>query len=365
MKKKSRKSTIIIALLLSLVLLALFYAYFIMLDSGGGIISASGKKVGKIEHILSIYGPGRGDHPKFNKPMGVAVDEDKNIYVTDSQNNRVVVFDEEGGLLYEFGGRGVAKPEIGDKADWKPGLFNYPYGIAIEPESGNVYVADMANERIQIFDKKGKFVDWFPKKPLQGKHHAQGIRPTSIALKNDKLYVCNMYQIMIFDLKGNLLNEFGFPGSEPGMLDRPNGIDVGPDGTIYVADSNNLRVQAFNDKGQVKWVIGQKVEDTGGMTVRANPNRKFGLPRNLSVGPDGNIYMMDAFDSQIKVMSPEGKIIAEMGQRGVEDGKFNLPNGIAIADDSTIYVVDKENNRVQVVRLTGFAFEEPEVRQKK
>lgn len=357
MAKKNRGRNIIVVLLL-LILLALIYVYFVSLKSGGGIVSARKAKVGKIESLFSIYGPGRGKEPRFSKPMAVALDKDKNIYVTDSQNNRVVVFDSEGSFLYEFGDRGVAVPSTGEKATWKPGLFNYPYGIAIEPESGKIFVADMANHRIQVFNNQGKFLDWFPKNAVKGKGHLTDIFPTAIAIRNNKLYVCNPYQIMIFDTNGKFIKDIGMPGEDPGFFDRPNGIDAGPDGTIYVADSNNLRIQAIDENGKVKWVIGERVEDPTG--VKVNPKRIFGLPRNLTVGPDGNIYLMDAFDSQIKVISPKGKIIAEMGKRGTENGMFNLPNGIAMDEDKTIYVVDKENNRVQAVRLDGFAFERPE-----
>lgn len=356
MSKKNRKKTVIVVVLL-LILAVLFYLYFVTLKSGGGIVSARKTKVGNIEFQFSIYGPGRGDNPKFNKPMSVAVDAENNIYVTDSQNNRVCVFNSSGNFLYEYGKRGVANPVGGDKATWKPGLFNFPYGIAVEPKSGNIYVADMANRRIQIFDNKGNFVKWFPQASIQGTGHVTDLFPTAIAIRNDKLYVCNPYQIMIFDINGKFLKDIGMPGEAKGEYDRPNGIDVGKDGTIYVADSNNLRVQAIDEKGKVKWVVGEKVGGDGEMKV--NPKRIFGLPRNLSVGPDGNIYVMDAFESQIVVIDPKGKIIARMGQRGVDDGKFNLPNGIAVGKDGTLYIADKENDRVQAVRLTGFAFENP------
>ena len=161
---------------------------------------------------------------------------------------------------------------------------------------------------------------------------------------------------MVFDTNGKLLLDFGMPGTGKGQFDRPNGIAAGNDGSFYVSDSNNLRVQAFDANGKFKWVVGQPGGD-GPMSQQNDPKRVFGLPRNLKVGPDGNIYVVDAFDFRIKVFSPQGKMLASMGQRGVDDGYFNFPNGIAITQDAIIYIADKENDRVQAIRLNGFEIE--------
>lgn len=350
---KNKRLANAIAILLTATLALLLYIYFnIPNQGGGGVVSAKPKKVGNINFLFAVYGPGRGMLPSFNKPMSVATDKDNNIYVTDSGNNRVVVFNKRGEFLFEFGERGIAHPAVGYKATWSPGKFNYPYGIDIDDETGNIFVADMVNERIQIFDKKGKFIDWFPKEDYGGT--AADIFPLALDVKDGKVYMTNPYQVVIFTTKGEFVTDFGMPGKEKGQLDRPNGIAVGDDGTIYVSDSNNLRVQAFDQKGNVKWVYGKPVQAWTNFNEQA---QEFELPRNIAVGPDGNIYVMDAFDFNIKVLSPEGKLLAEMGQRGVEDGTFNFPNGITVTKDKIIYVADKENDRVQAIKLSGFVIE--------
>jgi DNA-binding beta-propeller fold protein YncE len=337
---------------------AFAYMYFFMIprSGSGGVVSAISKKVGNIDFLFGVYGPGKGDRPRFYKPMAVATDQEENIYVTDSGNNRVVVFNKKGEFLFEFGGNGVAHPIAGVKATWKPGTFDYPYGIDIDRETSNIFVADMANKRIQIFDRRGKFIDWFPKGKFGGT--SDDIFPTDIAVKKGKVYIANPYQVVIFDTKGKFIKDFGMPGREPGNLDRPNGIDVGEDGTIYVADSNNLRIQAFAPDGKVKWVLGKKFGMNDDM--KKTPGREFGLPRNISVGPDGNIYIADAFHFSIKVLSPEGKKLAAMGRRGTSDGYLNFPNGIVVTDSKKIYVVEKENHRLQALSFNGFVIDEEE-----
>lgn len=356
MEKENRKNlTRVLVALLIVLFIILMYIYFIVLESGGGIVSNSKKKVGKIEFLFGIYGPGRGEFPEFNMPMSVATDKDNNIYVTDAGHNRVCVFNSQGEFEFEFGEKGVAHPIPGDKANWKPGTFSFPYGIAIDDETGNIFVGDMVNERIQVFDSGGKFLDWFPKGPYGGT--ASNIFPTDIAVKNGKVYVCSAYQVVIFTTGGKYVTDFGMPGNGVGQLDRPNGIDVGDDGTIYVADSNNIRLQAFTERGKVKWVVGKPTAVGAG--IEPEKDRVFGLPRNIAVGPDGNIYVADAFHFQIKVFSPQGKQLAAMGKRGIGDGEFNFNNGIVLTRDSIIYIVDKQPGRVQAIRFTGFWTEDP------
>lgn len=350
--KKNQKffyRTIILILLIALAILA--YILFFILPKGTGLVVSQPSTSGKLKFLFSIYGPGGGKNPYFRKPMSVATDKDKNIYVSDTGNNRVCVFDGTGRFLFEFGDVGVAYPSAGTKANWKPGTFNFPYGIDVDKETGNIFVADMMNKRIQIFDGGGRFLDWFPKKPYGGT--ANDIFPTDIAVEKGKVYVCNPYQVVIFDKNGKYINDFGMPGNRNGQFDRPNGIDVGADGTIFVSDCNNLRIQTFSPDGKFKWSYGKKV----GIDTHAK-GRLFGLPRNIAVGPDGNVYLSDAFHFQIKVLSPTGKLLAAMGKRGAEGGTFNYPNGIELTHDSTIYVADKENNRVQAIKLDGFVIEQ-------
>lgn len=350
--KNNKKLVYVIVGILLVGIGALAYINYFLIprNGGGGIVATAGKAIGKLEPLFSVYGPGKGQRPKMIRPMSVATDKDENIYVTDTGNQRVVVYNRKGEYMFEFGGLGVAKPLPGVKATWKPGLFEFPYGIDVDKTTGNIFVADMTNRRIQIFNSKGKFLDWFPKGKYGGT--ADDIYPTDIAVEAGKVYICNPYQVAIFDTQGKFVKDFGMPGSDTGKFDRPNGIDVGKDGTIYVSDSNNLRVQAFTPEGKFKWVYGKK---TG---FNQNDGRMLGLPRNLAVGQDGNIYVADAFHFSIKVFDPEGKKIAAMGKRGLGDGYFNFPNGIEVTDKGRLYVVDKENNRVQALNLTGFEINE-------
>ncbi len=350
--KGKHKANITIAVLTATLALLVYIFISIPEFGGGGIVSAQKKTVGKIEFLFAVYGPGRGALPSLNKPMSVATDSENNIYVSDSGNNRIVVFNRRGEYMFEFGTRGVAHPRAGEKADWSPGKFNYPYGIDIDEQTGNIFVADLVNKRIQVFDNQGKFIDWFPKEPYGGT--ADDIFPLAMDVSGGNVYIANPFNIVIFTTEGKFVKDFGMPGDGDGQFDRPNGIAAGKDGTIYVSDSNNLRLQALDPNGKVKWVYGKVVNAFDNFNKQP---QEFELPRNIAIGPDDNIYVVDSFDFNIKVISPKGKLLAEMGRRGVEDGTFNFPNGITVTQDKILYVADKGNDRVQAVRLTDFVIE--------
>ena len=241
----------------------------------------------------------------FLAPHGLAVDSENNVWITDTELNKVFKFTMEGKLLKEFGEdysfwlepalrirnklpkfptfineKTFAKPtdivnfEDGsfcvsdgyrnsriamfdkngnllwerNKLGSKEGEFNLPHGISKDNEN-NIYVADRSNGRIQIFNKKGEFTtEWNP---------PELSKPFGVEVKNDLVYVADggdfLYgntqsptsQIIIFNKKGEIIDRFGSWGSNEGQLEVPHDITVDDDGNIYVADLNNKRLQVF------------------------------------------------------------------------------------------------------------------------
>ncbi len=332
--KDERKIRIAILFLL-LIVFFLTYFYFFFPRSGQSLIETGGESKNNIQFIMAIYGPGpRSSLPYFWRPLGVATDVQGRIYVADTNNHRVCVFTNKGLFNFEFGSYG---PDIGD-GKWQGGGFNRPYGVAVS-EDGRIYVADMFNGRIQVFDHYGKYIDYFPKiKSIDptSPFHLLMLRPRDVAIYQDKLYVCDSFRVAIFDLNGNLIGSLGTGkiGAGPGDLKTPNGIAVGPDGTVYVSDSNNFRIQAFSPDGKVKWV-----------------SSRIGVPRGLAVDKRGNLIVVNAINSNILIFSPKGKFLGYAGGFGEGKGEFLFPNDIALQPNGDLIIADKDNNRVQIVRV--------------
>lgn len=175
---------------------------------------------------------------------GMAIAPDGTFYVADTAQHSIWHLSSEGDLLRTWGEYGVA-----------PGQFNEPWDVAVDP-SGNVYVADTWNHRIQKFTAEGEFV----------------------------LSWGRLGQVQAYDPAGN------------GLLYGPRGIAVGPDGTVYVADTGNHRVQRFN-------VDGVFLREFGGAGSLAS---QMSEPVGIAVSSTGEVFVADTWNRRVQVFSPEG-----------------------------------------------------------
>lgn len=180
-----------------------------------------------------------GKKGDFKRPTGIAIEKSSGrLYVVDTAEHRCHVFDTAGKELFRFGGRG-----IGD------GEFNYPTYIATGYD-GTIYVSDSLNFRIQIFDTDGRFLAKFGR---QGDTYADLEQPKGVAVdRYGHIYVVDSAQDMvkIFDRDGRLLLFFGENGRDPGKLLMPSGIFIDGRDRIYISDTYNMRIQAFEFIGE-------------------------------------------------------------------------------------------------------------------
>lgn len=148
-------------------------------------------------------------------------------------------------------------------------------------------------------------------------------------------------------------------GSGLGQLDSPTGIATGQDGTIYVLNAANARIDRYASDGTFIGIWNGQVEEP----LKLSWNGVQG-GTGLKVGPDGLIYIADTWNHAVVVVSPDGKVVRVLGNRGVQaditdaaspdqqPGLFFGPRDIAVTGDR-IYVTDTGNERVQVFALDG------------
>ncbi len=345
----ARQAFIAIAVVLAIALVVLLIYLLFLLEPGGFTERVNSEPQARLKALLVISGPGDSDVPEFSRPMGVAYGPDGRIYVADTGNDRVCVFDGRGRFKFEFGGFGIAKPAAGVEPTWDEGELSFPTGIDVD-EDGTVYVADFRNDSISVFDADGAFLRRFPD-PLErvGKggsgRDGLGIAVTDVAARDGLVYATDQYQVFVFTVEGEFVTQFGKPGLGKGDLDHPNGIEVDSDGTVYVADSNHNRVSAFTSDGDVIWTLGDPVTQIAGESEYV-----FGLPRGVALAEDGSLLVADAFEFDLVEVSVDGELVDRYGQRGVEPAQMNFPNALD-TDGSKILIADKENDRVQVVEV--------------
>jgi DNA-binding beta-propeller fold protein YncE len=173
-----------------------------------------------------------------------------------------------------------------------PGKFSKPRGIAADAK-GNIYVADAGNARVQKFDQDGKFV-----------------------------------------------SIIGDPGEREGKIKEPNGIGVDTDGNVYVTDAGNHKFLKYGPDGVF-------VKEYNG------PDSGFYGPRDLAVGPNRQVYIVDQGRTRIARFQPATEqFSAVWGTAGPGDGEFKDATGIAVGDNM-VFVADLGNGRIQVFDLEG------------
>jgi sugar lactone lactonase YvrE len=269
---------------------------------------------------------------QFDHPAGVAIDASGNLWVLDYGNDRVEEFTEKGVYLRQFGSAGS-----GD------GQLSRPSALAIDSK-GNIWVADTGNDRIEEFSPSGEYLRQFGS---LGSEKGQLDAPEGIAIgADDDVWVSDTGNARIeeFSSEGEYLRTIGSRGSAPGEFEEPDGIAVDSKGDLWVADSANYRVEEFAEDGEYIREFGSKGSGDG----------HFEAPYAVAVSPRGRILVGDIGNDRVEEFGEHGEYLYEFGEQGSGPGQFGLgaPMGFAVAGDE-IWLTDYENDRVEAFGEQG------------
>ena len=267
----------------------------------------------------------------LQKPYGVAVYQGK-VYVSDTVQRVVLVFDVPGRLFLVFGLYGVVK-------------LIKSICLAIEQNNCKLYVEDNSSKRVVVFDKDGNYI-----KAIGGAEYFR--RPSGVAVSPDgsQVYVVDTggvdsqdHRMYIFDsFSGEHLKTIGERGTEISQFNLPLQAAAAPDGTVYVVDGGNFRIQAFNADGSYKAAFGAIGRRSG----------QFSRPKGVATDKDGNVYVVDAAFGNFQIFNSQGQLLLFVGDRGFDGkpGQYMLPAGVAVDEDGRVYMVDQYFKKVDVYR---------------
>ncbi len=254
------------------------------------------------------------------RPYGVAVG-DGLIVVADPGLRAVHFFDRR-----EDDYRRIS--EVGEDA------LASPVGVAIAPYG--VVVADSALARVFILDREGELL-----------RRIDGLRrPTGVAVDpaSGRLYVADTlaHRVVVFGPEGRRLFAFGRRGGGRGEFNFPTHLALAGD-RIIVNDTMNFRLQTFDLDGRFLGSFGRQGDGSG----------FFAQSKGIGVDSEGHLYVADALFDRVQIFDPEaGSFLLAFGGQGGGVGQMWLPAGLVVESDR-IYVADSYNRRVQVFEFLG------------
>jgi DNA-binding beta-propeller fold protein YncE len=249
-------------------------------------------------------------------------------------NDEKIVLDNAGRVLvYDASGK------LDRQWDMPESSVGNPEGACLL-EDGRIVVADTHYHRVVFFDSQGNVTGMFGE---LGKEPGQFIYPVAVTSdKSGNLYVAEYGEndrIQKFDANNKFVTAFGSFGTGEGQVQRPSGI-VWLDGKIYAVDAFNSRVHVFRDSGSYEGVL-----DTRGVGLH--------YPYDLSLGPDGRLYIVEYGAGRITVITTAGEVVARYGSTGSGQGQFATPWGLAVDSRGRIWVADTGNRRIVEVVPQG------------
>ncbi len=282
-----------------------------------------------------VYPPAGG----LNEPHGIAVSS-TNVFVTDTVNQRMQRFDLDGSNPIKWGDKGTAESSAS---------FNWAQGVGYNPQSGNIWVANTRNNRLDEFGSDGSG-------PLRTLGHRVGGGSATFNWPMDVVFDSNGH-MYVADTNNNRIQAFtvtstgitslwitGTLGSGVGNFNKPWAVAY--DGTgitprVLVTDTRNNRIVALN-------------ANTGGWQsvlpiTNGTVTGRVKAPKGIAVAGNGKIWIADTANNRIEMFNNDGTFANELvGTLGTANDQFNAPQGLQIGPGGLLYVADAFNNRIQV-----------------
>ena len=254
--------------------------------------------------------------PEGGRYIGVAVNSEGLLAVTDGLNSCIHLLTSEGTLMRSIG-QGVL---VGSLLS----------GVAFDLK-GDVWVADYISNIVVKLSQTGRLV-----KTIQhaGSEDDQFCKPLGVSVSQEGLiYICNFgnHRITVHDGDGKFLFKFGSQGSGPGCFDRPGDTTFGSDGFVYVTDEGNNRVCVWSKEG----------------TFQRDFKTRY-VPYYIAATSDNHLLITSYSSHVVMVYTTNGQLVHMFGEKGSQPGKFNGCRGICINASGLVYVAEGFNKRVQV-----------------
>jgi uncharacterized protein (TIGR03437 family) len=317
----------------------------------------------------------------LSSPSGIAVDKSGNLYIADRLNQRIRMVTASTGIITTIAGSNTTGWH-GDGGPAAQATFTYPTSIAID-SAGNLYIADTNNWSVRRISTSGIITtvagtgQWGSTGDGGQATKATMAGPQSVALDaSGNLYIADSANQRIRRVDpGGVITTIagtgtaGFSGdgtaATGAAFSNPVAVAVDTSGAVYVADYDNNRIRRFTVGGAVTTFAGTTTSvGDGGPSTQARVE-----PWSIAVDSAGNLYIADRLENRVRKVTPSGTIstVAGTGQTGYSgdngpgaSAALSTPNGVALDSAGNVYIADASNNRIRRVdastgKITTFA----------
>lgn len=236
---------------------------------------------------------------------------------------------------------------IGD--DEGAGQLVKPIGLDVDGH-GQLYVADIGLKAVMVYGSDGRFV-----RKVGGDKWFTRLTSVTVDPGGERIYAVDIggvaseqHVVRVFDGRsGQHLRDIGRRGSAAGEFNLPRDVAIGRDGRLYVVDGGNFRIVVFDRDGRYLQSFGSVGKQYG----------QFARPKEIAADREGNVYVVDAAFGNFQIFNADGELLLFVGDRSERDGpaRYMLPSGIAVDEDGRVYVVDQWFRKIDVFRPAGLA----------
>lgn len=270
------------------------------------------------------------------KPTSLYIDYDQSVYITDTDNHRIVKWK-----------NGAVKGEMvagGNKEGYRNDQLYSPTDLIIDYEQDSLIICDYNNLRV---------IRWPHRNGRQGEVILSGIRCVGLTIDNNgSLYIADnkKHEVIRYrtgERSGTVVAGGNGSGNQLDQLQCPRWLFIDQDHSLYVSDHENHRV--------MKWIEGAKegIIVAGG-NGHGNALTQLSHPCGIVVDHSGTIYIADSWNNRImcwKKEATEGSVIIGGNGRGDQSNQLNQPTDLSFDQQGNLYVIDQGNHRVQKFKI--------------
>jgi len=319
-----------------------------------------------------------GEFMRMHFPVDLAIANDGVLYVlqtgsnyTKGKSGPILITNLNDDNLGSFGWKAYDDNFVGDAT------FMWPVQIRLDSQQRRLFVSDSATHRISVFTRWGEYLGKWGE---QGQSLGQLDRPAGIAVDgDDTIYVVDTmnHRVQRFTWDGRHISKFGDLGNEPGKFNMPWGITIDDEGFIYVADWRNDRIQKLTKDGEFVSSFGTSGHQDG----------QLYRPSAVEVDPDGDVYVCDWGNNRVQLFTPDGRFVqkfvgdATMSAANLErmltrpaklrrvretapvepEKYFARPRSVRVDGQYHMYVPDYEHYRIQIYKKEAYPMADTEV----